>query len=140
MNKKFGVTIIIGIVAILGISSYFFLTRKQNLFIHSGESECKRISGSWVQCFNYGPCCSKQFSDGGKQCSSGSDCLSGICKIGTANLINPPPVENKDSYIGTCRESFIGDPYNISEPESGEASLQNGKIIKDRRNESGVIY
>jgi len=143
MNQKGFINIIFVLIAvvILGVAGYFILIKKQNPLARSAESECKIIGGNWVQCFNYGPCCSKQFSDGGKQCLGGSDCSSGICKIGTANLIDPPPQENsQDNYVGTCRKTFLGSPFDISNPEPGEASLQNGKIFKDRRNEPGVIY
>jgi len=89
-------------------------------------------------CFLSGPCCYKEFADGGRECAGGRDCSSGICvlKIGLESTSQ----KAQDRFVGECRRNFTGSPYEISRPTCSEAALENGKITEDRRNERCPIY
>lgn len=123
--------IILTLVVITGVAGYFvFFQRQYGFGVNVGEKECKRIGGEMKQCFLSGPCCIKNFSDGGKQCSRGTDCEAGICTID-----NDTQTAIQNRYAGKCPGGFVGEKLRC-----GEAAIENGKIVKDLRKETCVVY
>ena len=135
-NHKF-----IILIVLLSASVFFILSWQFNFFsfdflqngqvgIKIGKQECSKIGGEMQVCINSGLCCVKNFSDGGKQCSSSSDCEAGICTID-----NTVQKTIQGHYTGTCPRIFVGEKLRC-----GEAALENGETVKDLRNKKCVLY
>jgi len=92
---------------------------------------CRIRGGRWSTCLEgWGPCgCFEIFKDGGKPCTSGSECLAGACIITGDDKPNAEGL-----YVGHCPYRTLygkkGDKYPGF---CGEAIIENGKIIKDLR-------
>jgi hypothetical protein len=100
--------------------------------------ECKRLGGKWDKPYLMHPhTCLLKFSDGGKKCTSGSDCKAKICLI---NNYSPAQKDERGRYIGECPSSYIGNPFFYRQVGCGEAQIEDGTIVKDLRNEPCPIY
>ena len=128
--EKSVIVLIISVLVLAAVVGYFVSANKYGFGVSIGEQECKRIGGEIKQCFLSGPCCVKDFSDGGKQCSSGADCEAGICTI---DNYTQNAVQNR--YTGKCPGNFVGEKLRC-----GEAAIENGQIVKDLRKEKCVVY
>ena len=95
---------------------------------------CKITGYEWHSCNSTGPCgCFEIFSDAGKACESGNECISGKCIIeggpgGRSEKQKKDDLQKK--FIGKCRRTGLqGKPFLFC----GEASIENGRITEDNR-------
>jgi hypothetical protein len=124
---------IILIFILAGAIGFFVLTLDgRGDFGVIGKWECKKIGGKMEQCFLSSPCCVKDFSDGGKQCSSGKECEAGICVI---SAYDSPQEVSHGIYIGKCPGNFTGEKLRC-----GQAAIEGGRIVKDLRTQKCLIY
>jgi hypothetical protein len=132
MGKFF---IVLGIIVVAIILAWRF-GAFGGIIKGSEEAECKKIGGQWGTCFNSGPCCSLGgFTDANKQCTSSSQCQSRVCEISKDNQ-----PDRNGLYSGLCVPSYAGTPKDFFKPQCGQASIEQGKIIKDYRSQNCVVY
>lgn len=144
INKIVFVLVFFGILFTL-ICSEIYLSKNSYSRIHLATLVQCRLAGGKIQ-----PCqgpsglcgCFKEFTDAGKTCTNSNDCSANACITEQRRKVNKNdkglPDTDAATYLGACpQKQFIdfnhtGDsmPYV---PICGEATIEEGKIVEDRR-------
>lgn len=129
-KNRFGLEYLI--LVILFVAGLFFISLFYIRFsFNNGFSKlaCDIKGGKWLN-FGQGPTgCYKEYPDGGKICTSGSECVSKNCVI--SGLYYNGENKPMEKLSGEC-PSFgpLDSEYSIL---CGSAKIEEGKVVEDKR-------